>query len=598
MHSLFFELGLVIVSASLVGVISYYLKQPLLLAYIVAGVLIGPMGFGLINDIDTIHVIASVGIMLMLFLVGLEMNPSRLKDLGLVAFVTGIGQVIFTALLGAGLVYIFGFTLVQSIYLILALTLSSTVIAVKLIYDKQDNSSLYGQVTISILLVQDVIAILALVALSGFTEGSFGFDYIQFIYIFLKGLGLTIATIILAKKFLGYIYNKIATSHELLILFSLGWAFTIALAAEMLGLSIEIGAFVAGISLASLPYTYEINAKAKVLRDFFITMFFVALGAGMVFASMGPFILPFIILSLFVLIGNPLIVMILMGLLGYDKRTSFFTGLSIANISEFSLIIVAMGGKLGHLDANIVAMVTIIGVLTMTISSYMMTYNNQIYNKMRGMLKIFEFKNAKDRLSSKKIGMQNHIILIGSGRMGKQILEEIQKFKDEYLVVDHDNMVIKDLMKKGITCIFGDIEDAELLQELDIPDAEIIISTLPNSQDNMFLIRQINLIPESKRPIVIVTSESGREGMKLFNMGADYVILKHYLGASHVHEINRQLYGLGDTESFNLSELMADSDQEFSNDHDYARLLHNLNKLRLAEIKRKIGKKAIILKKR
>ena len=467
---------------------------------------------------------------------------------------------------------------------------------IKLIYDKKDNNSLYGQVTISILLVQDIIAILALVVLSGFTEGAFGFDYMQFMSILFKGLGLTIFTILFAKRFLGYVYNKIATSHELLILFTLGWAFTIALAAETIGLNIEVGAFIAGISLASLPYTYEINAKAKVLRDFFITLFFVALGAGMVFASMGPFIFPFIILSLFVLIGNPLIVMILMGLLGYDKRTSFFTGLSIANISEFSLIIIAMGGSLGHLNQDIVAMVTVIGILTMTISSYMMTYNNKIYNKIHKFLKIFEFKNTKNKLSSKKIGMQNHIILIGCGRMGKQILEEIEKFKDEFLVIDHDNMVIKNLIKKGTNCVFGDIEDSELLQELDIPDAEMIISTLPNTEDNMFLIKQLSLIPENKRPIIIVTSESGREGMRLFNKGADYVILKHYLGASHVHNINKQLYGLDDSESFNLSEIMADSDQEFSNDHDYAKLLHNLNKLRLAEIKRKIGKKSIILK--
>ena len=596
MESLFFELGLVIISASLMGVICYYLKQPLILAYISAGVLIGPFGFGFVQHIEVIHIIAQVGIMLMLFLVGLEMNPTRLKDLGVVAFATGVGQVIFTGLISYVLAVFFHFPIIETIYLTIALTLSSTVIAIKLIYDKRDNNDLYGQVTISILLVQDVIAILALLTLSGFRAGSFEFDYGRFGMIMLVGIILTVLAILIARYFLGYLYNKIATSRELLILFSLSWAFLVALMSEKIGFNIEIGAFVAGVSLASLPYTYEINAKAKVLRDFFITIFFVALGAGMVFDSMGPLIPKFILFTLFIVIGNPLIVMVIMGLLKYDKRTSFFTGLAIANISEFSFILIAMGGKLGHLSQEVISMVTIIGVLTMTISSYMMTYNSQIYNLLRPYLGIFEFKR-KTRLSNKRSGMQNHIILLGCDQMGQQILEQIKKFKDEYIVVDHDNSVIKNLIKKKITCIFGDVEDSELLNELDLEQAEIIISTLPNPEDNLFLIRHIESIPPKKRPIVIVTSNSGREGLMLFNHGADYVILKPYLGAEHVHQINRELYKLEGKLGLALTEIKPEGKEiQFKSDRDYARILHKLNKLRLAEIKLKINKKEILLK--
>ncbi|MBU0577272.1 cation:proton antiporter [Patescibacteria group bacterium] len=597
MESLFFELGLVIISAALIGVISYYLKQPLILAYIAAGVLIGPFGFGLVHDIETIHIIAQVGIMLMLFLVGLEMNPTRLRDLGAVAFLTGVGQVIFTGLIGYLLAYVFGFPLIEAVYLTVALTLSSTVIAIKIIYDKRDNNALYGQVAISILLVQDVIAILALLALTGFKAGSFAFDYAHFGGILVKGIALSAAAIIIARNLLGYLYNKIATSHELLILFSLAWAFLVALASEYIGFNVEIGAFIAGVSLASLPYTFEINAKAKVLRDFFITIFFVALGAGIMFASMGPLVIKFIILSLFVLIGNPLIVMVIMGLLGYDKRTSFFTGLSIANISEFSLILVTMGLGLGHISQETFSMIMIIGILTMTISSYLMTYNNQIYNKCKKCLKLFEFTKIKTKLSTKQIGMHNHIILLGCGQMGHQILEQVQKFKDEYLVVDHDNSVIKELISKGITCIFGDVEDQELLNELDLEDAEVIISTLPSPEDNMFLIRYIEGVPQEKRPIVIVTADTGRDGLMLFNRGADYVILKPYLGAEHIHSINKELYELEEETGLSLVEDVAGEVKgKFKSDQEYAKVLHNLNKLRLAEIKQKIANKHIVLK--
>ncbi len=598
MHGLFFELGLVIISAALIGVISYYLKQPLILAYIAAGMLIGPSGFGLVHDIDAIAIIAQVGILLMLFLVGLEMNPDRLKNLGVVAFVAGIGQVLFTSAIGYVLVRFFGFPFIEAIYLTIALAFSSTVIAVKLIYDKRDSNALYGQVAISILLVQDVLAILALLALTGFQSGSFDFDVKQFGYILLGGAGLGFFAIVIARKLLGYLYNKIATSNELLILFSLGWAFFVALIAEEIGFNIEIGAFIAGLSLASLPYTFEINAKAKVLRDFFITIFFVALGAGLAFASVGPFVTPFIILSLFILIGNPLIVMILMGSLGYDKRTSFFTGLSIANISEFSLILIAMGQGLGHVNEETVAMVTIIGILTMTISSYFMTYNNQLYNPLRNVLKVFEFRKAKTKLSSKKSGMQSHIILLGCGQMGRTILQQVQGFKEDYLVVDHDNSVIKELIKKDVPCIFGDIEDEELMQELDLEEAEIIISTLVDIENNLTLIKHLNKLPKEKRPILIVTADSGREGLTLFNKGADYVILKPYLGASHIHEINKELYELEEEALVPgpVTEIAEEEETKFKSDHHYAKLLHNLNKLRLAEIKQKIQKKHIVLK--
>jgi len=594
MESLFFELGLVIISASVLGVISYYLKQPLILAYIAAGILIGPFGFSWVNDIHTIDIIARIGIMLMLFLVGLEMNPDRFKNLGLVAFAAGGGQVLFTGVFGFLLLKVFGFSLIEIVYLGVALTFSSTVIAIKLIYDKRDNNALYGQVAISILLVQDVIAIFALLALTGFTEGSLSFDYAYFGGILIKGLILSALVILIAKKLLGYLYNKIATSNELLILFSLSWCFAVALLSEWIGFNVEIGAFVAGVSLASLPYTFEINSKAKVLRDFFITIFFVSLGAGLIFSSIGPLIPAFIVLTLFVLIGNPIIVMVIMGALGYDKRTSFFTGLSIANVSEFSLILVVMGKSLGHISQETVSMITLVAILTMTISSYFMTYNNALYNWLRRFLTIFEFRKVKARLANVQTGIKDHIILFGCGQMGQQILDQIKGFKEDFVVVDHDNSVIKGLIKKNVSCIFGDVEDTELLNEVGLEEAEIIISTLPNPEDNMFLIKYIEKIPQAKRPIVLVTADTGREGLELFNRGADYVILKPYLGAEHIRQINRELYQLEDEAPMAIVD--EGEDKKFKGDSDYAKILHNLNKLRLAEIKQKISKRHILLK--
>lgn len=532
------------------------------------------------------------------------MNISRLKDLGLVALVTGIGQVIFTGLIGFLIVKLFGFTTIQSIYLAIALTFSSTVIAVKIMSDKKDTKSFYGQICIGILIVQDVLAIAALLLLAGFKEGSFLFDFMHFGGVFIKGAVLAVATILISKHVLKYVYSKIATSHELLVLFSLSWCFLIALLSMKIGFSMEIGAFIAGISLANLPYTFEINAKTKVLRDFFITIFFVALGTGMVFSSVGSFILPLVVLSLFVLIGNPIIVLLLMGIMGYDKRTAFFTGLNIANISEFSLIVIALGSKLGHLGENIVSMVAIIAIVTMVLSSYMITYNNWVYSILKKYLSIFELRKKKC-ISTKKELLSNHIILLGCGQMGEQVLEQVLGFKDDYIVVDHDNQVIKKLMKGGINCLFGDVEDYELLEELNLEDAEVIISTLPNTEDNYFLLQYLENMDQEKKPIVIATANSGREGIDIFNKGVDYVILKPYLGAHHIHNLNKAIYNIEEElqhvhvskniihKTHSISGKIAH--EKHSDDHEIVRLLHNLNKLRLKEIKNKINQKKIIV---
>lgn len=595
MENLIFEIGLVVISASIVGVILHYLKQPLILAYILAGILIGPFGFALIDDHEFMHGIAGVGIMLMLFLVGLEMNTSRLRDLGLVSLVAGIGQVIFTGFVGFLIVTAFGFTVIQSVYLAVALTFSSTVIAVKIMSDKKDTQSHYGQICIGILIVQDILAIIALLLLAGFKEGSFVFDYVHFGEIFLKGAILTVVTIFVSKNILKHLYNKIAISHELLILFSLSWCFLISLLSMKIGFSMEIGAFIAGVSLANLPYIFEINNKAKVLRDFFITIFFVSLGAGMIFTSIGQLIVPMIVLSLFVLIGNPIIVLLLMGVMGYDKRTSFFTGLNIANISEFSLIVIALGTTLGHIDEKIASMTVMIGIITMVTSSYMIIYNNQLYKIFKNYLSIFEFRKKRQSAHQKKETFSSHIVLLGCGGMGEEVLEQILSFKDDYIVVDHDSQVIKKLKKKNVKCVFGDVEDEDLLDQLHLKNAEIIISTLPTAEGNYFLLKYLDNMDQKSKPIVMAVANSAREGIEIFTRGIDYVILKPYLGAHHVHYINKEIYQIKEElEHISISKNI--KQEKHHSEHEIAKVLHNLNKLRLEEIKEKIIQKKIILK--
>lgn len=589
MHSLFFEIGLVIISAAAIAVLSHRFKQPLILAYIAAGILIGPIGFNLVQSMEVMHIMAQVGIMLMLFLVGLEMNPEKLKHLGPVALLAGGGQMLLTALFAYLLSLFFGFSWVQAAYLGLALGFSSTVIAVKVINDKKDHNTLYAQATISILLFQDFLAIVALFLLSSVHQGGEGQSLLDFLGVLGKGTLLIGLSLWGAKKILNSLYSQIATSSELMILFSLAWAFLVALISQRIGFGVEIGAFVAGVSLASLPYAFEISVKGRVIRDFFITIFFVTLGAGMVFSSIGSLVPQILVFSLLVLVGNPLMVLLLMNLMGYEKRTAFFSGLAIANISEFSLILMAMGHGAGYLDEATVSMMTMVAIVTMLLSSYGMTHNNWLYQKLKPILTRLQFKKTAKRLSGKKELMKDHIILIGCGQMGEQIVEQVRRFKEELLVVDHDAKVIEELIKRDIPCIFGDIEDEELLDELDLPHAELIISTISSTEDVSFLIRHVAKLPQDHRPMLIVTAETGREGVEFFKMGADYVILKPYLGAAHVYQINKNLYQLQEELSVKLPENFETSLKEvkFDQDHQYAHLLHGLNGMRLVELNRK-----------
>ncbi len=591
MENIFQDLGLVIITASVLGVLGYFFKQPLILMFIAAGVILGPSVSGLIHDIHFIEEISHFGVMLMLFLIGLEMSTSRLKDLGFIALAVGFGQVVFTAIAGYFSAIAFGFSGLPAIYIALALTFSSTVIAVKLLSEKRDIHSFYGQITIGILIVQDILAIIALLTLSGISTGSSSIDIAKFAPLLLGGAFLALVSMVFAKHVLSLLYAKIASSQELLILFSLAWCFIIAITAQSIGLSIEMGAFIAGLNLANLPYTYEINAKAKLLRDFFITIFFVALGAGMKFTGIETMMLPIILFSLFIIIGNPIIVMTIMGLFGYDKRNSFFTGIAIANVSEFSLILLTQGVTKGHIPESLVSMLTIITIITMVSSSYLITYNAKCYAYIKKYLDIFEKKKTAKTKATE--GMRNHIILLGYDDTGKQILKQIQSFKDDYIVVDHDNNAIKSLIEQDVPCVFGDVEDEDLLDELSLEDTEMIISTLPNTEDNHFMFKKIAELPANKRPIVIAVADTGRNGFELFNKGADYVIVKSYLGATQMGAINKVIYNLPDITQIAPHNIAIDpTKNKFAKDIDYSSFLENLNAIRLHELKDRFAKKS------
>lgn len=538
LERLFLDISLIVIVATLLGLIARWLKQPLILGYVLAGFILGPAVLGFIDQTETIKVLSTFGIAFLLFLVGLELDLDKLKIIGRPSLLLGIGQVIFTALLGWLIIRLFGFNTLTASYIAVALTFSSTIIIVKMLSEKQALESLYGRLAVGMLLVQDFLAIFALVLLSGFASGQSP-STAELAFIFLKGAGLIMLSLIAGRYLLPPLFLKIAHSTELLLLSSIAWCFTLSLVAVVGGFSIEIGAFLAGLALARLPYHLEIGNRIKSLRDFFITIFFVVLGSQLALTTITTLAVPFIILSLFVLIGNPLIVMLIMRQMGYTKRTGFLVGLTVAQISEFSLILMNLGYTLGHVDKTAVALVTLVGITTITISSYLITYSDKLYNQLAAYLKWFEKTTVQERQFTYS-ELNDHIIIFGCDRLGEKLVKVISRLKLPLLVIDFDPETVRHLRTCGINCIYGDLGDNDIYQQANINKAKLIISTVPDLDDNKLLLSNVKQ-RQITSPVYVIAN-SWQETQSLYRAGADYVIFPHYLSSEHMAELIEQLF--------------------------------------------------------
>jgi len=536
MPHFFLQLALILVLATILGIFARVLRQPLVVAYIFSGIIISV--FGIFKGIDkaVLELLSNLGIAFLLFLVGIDLKIEDLKYVGKAAIFTGIGQILFTALVGFVIVSLLGFPTIAAVYMAVALTFSSTVIIVKLLAEKHSLNSLYGKIAVGFLLVQDFVAIIALMVLSGFGGGKAP-QLLDFALIILKG-GLLIAFAYVASKtLLKYLFRFTAQSVELLFISGIAWAFLFSALAALLGFSIAIGAFLAGISIASSNYRLQISARVKPLRDFFIVIFFILLGVSM---SVGASDLSFVhvaILSLFILVGNPLIVIAIMLTLGFRNRTSFLASVTVAQISEFSLILVAVGQNLGHVTSQTVSLVAAVGIVTITLSSYLILYGDKIYRFVEGPLGRFFPEKTRDPYVTNRESLRDHIVLIGAEQMGWDILEFLKKrHKEEtFMVVDFNPEIIKSLTASGYNAVFGDVSDPEVLEELELGRAKLLIITDPDFGDTAALIK----FAKSKdyHGPIIATAYWIHDAVRMYEHGADYVIVPETIGGDHLARI-------------------------------------------------------------
>lgn len=540
--NIFFELALVLILAGVVAYFAYFLRQPSIVAYIIVGLIIGPLGFYHLRHGEIMEGLSTIGVTLLLFMVGLDLDISQLKRIGKSAVIAGIVQVALTGLIGLGLNLGLGLDVLPALYLAMALTFSSTIIVIKLLNEKKDLQSLYGKLAIGILLIQDVAAIFILVLISAFS-GLGGGDLnsstviTAILMTLAKAFMATMVVLWLSRYVFPKIVRTIDHSDELILLFSLGWSLGLAafFSLPIVGFNPAIGGFVAGVALANTGVHHQISSRIKSIRDFFIIIFFIILGSQLALDNLGSAILPAIGLSLFVLVGKPLIIMVILSALGYKPRTSWLTGITLAQISEFSLILVALGLSSGHLVSDHASIITLVSIITIPLSSYGTLYADRLYQWLHRPLELFNWRKASAEHQFREHTMKHHIVLAGAHRLGSHILEAMGKDSDHVLVIDFDPDVSHKYARQGVPTICGDIADPHIQELANLSAARLIIATIPDVHDTQKLLVTVRSFKKHIRTIVAANNED--EAELLYQAGADYVLLPHFIGGLHLADI-------------------------------------------------------------
>jgi Kef-type K+ transport system membrane component KefB len=480
------SLGLILVAAGAAVLIGRPLQVPSIVAYIAAGLVLGPVT-GVLEVDEAVHIISEAGIALLLFLVGLELSIAKVRDVGRVAVVAGLGQVVFTAAGGFGLAWLLGFGAMESIFVATALTFSSTVVVVKLLTQKRELDSLYGRIAVGIFLVQDLVVIVVLTFLAGLGQPE-ELDAARLGLPLLRAFGgmivLLAAALLAARYGLPRLMGWAASSGEILFVWSLCWLFLLVLGAEALGLSPEIGAFLAGLSLAQLPYNHDLRRRVQPLTNFFIAVFFVTLGVQMELGAAQEQWLAGVVLSLFVLIGNPLIFMIVIARMGYGERTSFMTSVTVAQISEFSFIFAAVGLAAGLIDEAILSLIAVVGLVTIATSSYMILYNDRLYEWMRrqGVLRVFGA--GEDRADEEPAPLNDHVIVVGMNSLGRRLVEQLAEAGETVVAIDTDAAKLDGLPARTMV---ANVEYLAVLEEVRLAHARLLVSALRIEDTNNML---------------------------------------------------------------------------------------------------------------
>lgn len=546
--SVFYEVAALLVLGAAAGLLALLLRQPLIVGLIGAGILAGPAALGVARSDEHIALLSELGIAVLLFLVGLKLDLGLVRSLGPVALATGLGQVAFTAGIGFLLCLALGLDPLTSLYVAVALTFSSTIIIVKLLSDKREIDSLHGRIALGFLIVQDIVVVLAMVVVSAMAAGAGEATALAGLARVVAGGGAMLLAVGLVIRFVaGPLTARLARAPELLAGFAIGWAALLAAIGDYVGLGKELGGLLAGVSLASTPFREAIAARLSSLRDFLLLFFFIALGARLDLGLLGEQVGAALALSVFVLVGNPLIVVAIMGAMGYRRRTGLLAGLTVAQISEFSLIFMAMGVALGHVAEPALGLVTLVGLVTIALSTYMITHSHRLAAWLDAPLRVFERDHPwREATAAGDAGAnpdgRADVVLFGLGRFGGAIARRLRAHGLGVLGVDFDPEAVRHWRRQGFAAVYGDATDPELVASLPLAGAAWAISSIPRHAGGLtHEDHRLALIDALRTQHfggqVAVTAHATPEVAHLRARGADLVLLPFEDAAERVAEL-------------------------------------------------------------
>lgn len=488
----FAQIAAILLVAAVAGGLAHLLRQPLVVAYIVVGVLVGPVT-GLVTATEQVSLLAEVGIAVLLFLVGLKLDLHLVRTTGTVAVVTGLAQVVLTLLLGFGLAAALGLAPVEALYVAVALTFSSTVIVVKLLSDKRELDELHGRICVALLVVQDLVVILTMIVITavGDRDGGDGGLGLDVTLTALRGVAFVVGTALVARHVLVRALDRMAGNAELVVLLGVAWAVAVAAASDALGLSQELGAFLAGVALASTAYREALGARLVSLRDVLLLFFFIDLGSTMDLTEAREQLAPALVLSAFVLLVKPVLIMAVMGLLGYRRRVSFLSGIAMGQISEFSLVLVALGLSLGHVDGSVLGLVTVVALVTIALSTYQVLSSKRLYERLAPRLGVFERRTPTRSERHDRGGEPYDVVVVGGGRFGGAVLEHLRERGDRVLLVDQDPRVLAHWREHGVETLYGDVTEPELASALPLGEVDVVVCTVPELEVGLVLLESV-----------------------------------------------------------------------------------------------------------
>ena len=533
MHELIGDITLCILFAWGFGLAAQFLRQPSILAYLVAGFVIGPFGTGWVKSQDSISVISELGLIFMLFMIGLEIDLKKIIRAGPVILIAGGVQLIGGALLGLLFFVAIGMRLggggYDALYLCIACALSSTVIIVKVLYEKRELDTLPGRITLGVLVLQDVFAILFLAV-----QPSLGDLHVAVILLSFARAGALVAIALLLSRYvLPRIFHRIARSPELMLLGALAWCFLIGEIAERLHLSREMGSLIAGVSLSTFPYALDVTAKVTTLRDFFITLFFVALGMTIPIPNLSVVGLA-VVIALFTVASRLVTTFAPLYLMRQGLRASLLPAINLAQISEFSLVVIQTGIVAGHLRSETSSAASFAFVVLAVLSTFAIVRSDPIVRRTIPRLKHLGLRDldhmsGKDGAEDDSHGPARRIVILGFFRTASALLSEIERRQPELLaqigVIDFNPLVFRTLSERGIQVTYGDISNVDTLLHAGIGKAELIILSIPDSllkgANNEKLVRHVRSINSSAK--IVATADVLADISDLYDAGADYV---------------------------------------------------------------------------